>query len=217
LDSICNILSYLSTYFFLVPLIIGLYFKKHLKYNDKIILSLIILSGLTELANYLFALFIKKENIVIVNTYVILETILIGLFFFSVSKSKYFRLIIALFTLCFIVFSIHHIIENNYGKLNYISLVVESISFSFFSIIIFHQILKYSIYSNIIDAPLFWYNSALLFYFIGNIFLNIFSNYLMNKALYSFFVLWGVWHSSLNIIFYILISIGFWKTKTSQR
>jgi hypothetical protein len=81
------------------------------------------------------------------------------------------------------------------------------------SFLTFNFIIKDQKYNNILTAPIFWINSAFLFYFGGNMFLHLFSDYLQEHALSTFYELWGLWHSSLNIIFYTLISIGFWKTR----
>lgn len=215
MNQIYNILSYFSAYFSIVPFLIGIYRRKYSSHYDKIVFLFIFFSGFTELACYLFSLFFKKQNILILNSYIIIETVILSLFYYKIFVNKHLRLATLFFAVFFVIMSIQQILVNNEDSMSNISFTTESIAISLFSVLQFHYLLKNSVYSNIISVPLFWYNSAFLLFFSGNLFLHLFSQFLQEYAQKAFYELWG-FHSILNIILYVLISIGFWKTKTSQ-
>ena len=210
------ILGYISAIGTIIPLIFGILRFKYLNRKYFIILILFGIGTLTELATRVYSSIINHNNIWIFNIYQIIETILIIAFYSSVTKNKIKKNILLLIAIIFSGISIYHIFTNKSNMLNDSSFSTESVIVVLLAILTFNSILKKQIYSNILAAPLFWFNSAFLLFFFGNLFLHIFSKYLQEHALYTFFELWGIWHSSLNIIFYILISIGFWKTKISQ-
>ena len=210
------ILGYISAIGTIIPLIFGAFRFKYLNREYSIILILFGIGTLTELASRVYSSMINPNNIWIFNIYQIMETNLIIAFYSSVTKNKIKKIILLLFAIIFSAISTYHLFTTKSNMLNDTSFSTESVIVVLLAILTFNSILKKQIYTNILAAPLFWFNSAFLLFFSGNLFLHIFSKYLQEHALYAFFELWGVWHSSLNIIFYILISIGFWKTKTSQ-
>jgi hypothetical protein len=120
-----------------------------------------------------------------------------------------------LFIISFMAIGIYHFVLNGNKTLSNLSLTIESLAIISFVLLSFHSIFKKEIYTNLLAAPLFWFNSGFLLYFAGNIYLHLFSQYLIAHAQYAFFELWGLWHSLFNIIFFILISIGLWKTRKS--
>jgi len=104
---------------------------------------------------------------------------------------------------------------NGISSMDDIFLTTESILFMIYSLFAFFHLLQNPVYDNVLAAPLFWFNTAILTYFSGNLFLFVFSNYLENHFAKVSPALWGI-HSLLNIVFYFLISTGFWKTATQR-
>lgn len=214
-DILIYVLGYVSAIGTLVPFLFGIFRYKYLKPEYKWILLLFGLGSLTELISRIYANLINPNNVWIFNVYQILETILIIVFYSKMTKVKSKKRLLLIFTLLFTAISIHHILNTEISRLNDLSLSIESIVVVLLTILNFHSILKNQIYTNILAAPIFWINSGFLIFFSGNLFLHIFSKYLQEYALNAFFELW-VFHSIFNIILYTLISIGLWKTKTSQ-
>ncbi len=158
-------------------------------------------------------IFLKKKinNMVLYHAYTVLEFSLYSLFFI---KTITFRgTAVFIFVLLFLFFGIA-IFEFLKGSdvLNDLSTTVESILLIVYSIIAFYWLLQHPAQARIVAVPLFWQNTAILLYFSGNLFLFIFSNYIERHSNKVYYELWGI-HSVLNIIFYLLISTGFWKTK----
>lgn len=216
LNSIYNILSYLALGSTIIPFIFWVLRKQYFKTTETIVFILILVSIFTEIACYVYQSVFRSDNIVILNGYAIVETTLICLFYYMTFLNKWTRIFILLALFFYLIMAIQQIIINHKGSIGNISLTVEAVIIILLSIFAFHDLLKRAIYPNILDASVFWINSAFLIFFAGNLFLYLFSSYLQKHSLYVFFELWGLWHSLLNITFYTLISIGFWKTRTSQ-
>jgi len=214
--SIYFILGYASAIGTVIPVCVGFIRRKFLDFDSKLIFILFILGTLVEILSRLYSNYISKNNILFFNIYQILETGVITTYYYRLIPNKYFKNIILFTLLIFMLYSSLIVYSNHSNALNSFSFTIESIVFAFLATLQFHYLLKYPRYHNIISAPIFWVNSAFLLYFSGSLFLHLFSQYLISHAQYAFFELWGLWHSILSLIFYTLISIGLWKTKTSQ-
>jgi hypothetical protein len=70
--------------------------------------------------------------------------------------------------------------------------------------------MKRLMYPNLLNTSFFWINIAILIYFAGNLFLFLFSNHLQKNNWEQYLAVYNI-HSVTNIMYYILISIGFWK------
>jgi hypothetical protein len=209
------ILGNISAYGILFPLLLAIIRYKYLSKSLKFIFALFIAGALTEIASEIYINFIGDNNLWLLNSYQILETIIIVLFYYSLTNNKPKQIVILLFIMSFVFISIFYFLKVKSNSLNNFPYTVEAIAIIALVLLSFHSIFKKQIYSNLLNAPVFWVNSAFLIFFSGNIYLYLFSKYLQEHALNAFFEIW-VFHSILNIIFFILISIGLWKTKKSQ-
>lgn len=211
-----SILAYSSSAFAFIPLGIGIYRRKWLRLELKLILSLIVLSIFTDLIGGYLSLNLGISNLLLLNAYIIIETLVLLFYYYIILNNKLWKWLISIISALLIIYVTFFLNFKNIKTLDSIVLTTESLSVTIMSIIYFHHLLKYQIHKNILQHSPFWLNTAFIFYFVGNMFLHMFSSYLQEHALYTFYELWGLWHSLLNILFYSLISIGFWKIKTSQ-
>ena len=207
---------YLSSFSTLFPFIIAFIRRNYLQREHKTLWLLVSCAILTEIGSYILMYIFKTDPISLFNFYMILETILISLYYFLTINNKTFKIFISIFNLLFILYAVIELITIHSKTLNNVLLTYQSLMVIASSIVTFNSIIKDQKHNNILSASIFWINSAFLIYFSGNMFLHLFDNYLQEHAMYALYELWGLWHSSSNIIFYTLISIGFWKTKTSQ-
>jgi hypothetical protein len=77
-----------------------------------------------------------------------------------------------------------------------------------FSLFLF--IMRNTITDDLVNETFFWINCGILIYFSGNILLFLLGKFL---TVQQTFELWGPIHNILNIVFNILVSIGFLKSK----
>ncbi|MBN8694686.1 MAG: hypothetical protein J0L69_15940 [Bacteroidetes bacterium] len=68
------------------------------------------------------------------------------------------------------------------------------------------------LFDKLLDAPFFWINIAVLFYFSGSLFLFLFGNYLISQGNKTYMEMYKI-HTFVNAVWYLFISIGFWKVK----
>lgn len=209
------ILSYLSAIILLIPVCIGIIRFRFIKEKHLLIFLSILISLFTEIISFILIKFFNQSNILLYNGYIIVETVLLFLYYLKYLENNLLKSITKFIAFIFVVVSVFEIIMNKKGAMSDISFTFESIFIIMLTIITFHYLIKSQIFSNILSAPIFWINSGLLLFFAGNLFLHLFSQILQEFAQKAFYELWG-FHSILNIILYSLISIGFWKTKTSQ-
>lgn len=212
-NNIYILFAYISSFSTLFPFSIAFISRRYLQREHKTLWLLVSCSILTEIISYILIFMFKTGNVSLFNFYIIIETILISSYYFLISRNKLFKICISIFNIWFISYAIIVLATIHDKTLNNVLLTTQSLIVIASSITTFNSIIKEQKYNNILSAPVFWINTAFLFYFGGNMFLHLFSNYMQEYALYTFYELWGLWHSSLNIIFYILISIGFWQIK----
>lgn len=205
------VLSKISAYSVIIPLVVGLFKLQQMSRSEKYWLYLMGVSLLVEIAG-VFLIERYANNQYIYHVYTILEFTLISLFYAGVVQSRAFSWVIKGLILLFggVVFFDNYF--NGYTSMDNISTATESIVFLLYANILFFSLLKRPVYLNVAATPVFWLNSAVMLYFAGNLFIFIFSNYLETNSPKIFVQIWGI-HSVLNIIFYLLITIAFWKTK----
>lgn len=208
-----SLFSYLSSATTFIPFIIAFTKRGFLPKEFKVLWLLLSISILTDFLGYVFTFLLKISNLQLFNLFTLLELVLLSFMYYVIISIKIWKYLIISFVIIFMLYGLFFVDIWNIKTLNSALLTAESIFITFLSIHGFHHLLKHSENINILSVPFFWINTALIFYFVGNLFLHLFSTILQEHALYTFYELWGLWHSSLNIIFYILISIGFWQIK----
>jgi len=211
-----DVLPYISGFSTLVPFIFALVCLKKLTVELRLILYLVVASLLTEIVSTIVPILTNSSNIVFINFYFIVETVLVTLFYVKITASSSWKYI--MYFLCFLScsWSMFYMFGKNKDSMNIVAVAIESVSVIIYTLLTYYYFIKNMEHSNIFGVPVFWINTAFLLFFGGNLFLHVFSNYLLEHSLYAFFKLWGLIHSSLNICFYLLISVGFWKTRKFQ-
>lgn len=205
------ILQYISSFFVLVPLLLGIIQRSYINKNTLPVFLLLVITFFIELLNVFFASH-GISNTTIFNIYTPLEYILFILFyksFFDTIKKSSVHYILILFFILITIFDILY--ANDTLMINNFSLSIESITFILYSLLAFFFIMKRLMYQDILSTSFFWINIAVLIYFAGNLFLFLFSNILIQNNRKQYIAVYNI-HSVTNIIYYILISIGFWKS-----
>jgi hypothetical protein len=211
-----NLIKMLSDFSFLtalLPLVAAHIRFKHIKRHIVPIYLLVFTSVFLECINFMFSKF-GENNLYLFRLFTIIEFFLISFFYseylkkFTSPKTIYGILPIFLF-IAFIDYRIYGL-----EALDSLSISVESIILTCYSLFLFYYFMKHLIVKNLLESSVFWINCGVLIYFLGNFFLFTFNNYVLNLDTKKHFLLWGTVHASLNIVYNILLSIGFWKTKT---
>jgi hypothetical protein len=205
-----EVLATISVWFVVIPCVIGLFTKKYFKPGEIALLYLVAISLCTEIVDTLLIKY-HLDNFYIYDIYTVFEFALISWFYVKVFPLS--RLTNLIYVMVFIFFGVAVFEFLNKPTIKEdIATTAESIFVILFTIFGFYSLLQNPVQSRVIAIPLFWFNSAFLIYFAGSLFLFIFSAYIqrhyhsLSRELYAI-------HSVMNILFYILISTGFWKTR----
>lgn len=206
-------LSYFSSFFVVVPFLICFIRRKLLFDEVRPIFYLISLTFAVEIIN-LVTVLNQINNLFVLHVFTVFEFILLSFFykqfFDTFIKSRIYIFLISFFLLvaCYDAFLL-----NGFNTMNNLAASVEFIILIIYALLSFFLILKNLVYENLLQTPFFWINTAVLIYFSGNLFLFLFTTYLQKYDIPDYGSLYAI-HSVLNIVYYILISIGFWKVQT---
>lgn len=205
------LLARISSLTVILPFTISALRNRQFKAPERALWILIIISALTELTNEVLHR-CNVNSMYVTHVFTSLEFLLISIFFIKTISPSKLNYLLGGIIVVFFGISGYELLSAAENTLDEISTTTEAILFIIYSLGTFFYMLQNPGQQSIFTVPLFWFNTAILLYFSGNLFLFLFTNYLVAHSGENFYELWGI-HSVLNIIFYILISVGFWKTK----
>ncbi len=92
---------------------------------------------------------------------------------------------------------------------------IKALIIIIFSILYFHKTMVEAKIEKLFHEPLIWINTAILFYFTGTLFFYILFN--INLEFSVPFTKVTIFYLKIsNVLLYILVSIGFWKSKKAS-
>ena len=153
------------------------------------------------------------NNFFVFHFFTITEFSLFSMFYFMFFRtyvnSKFIVFLIPLFIIAaYVDYKI-----NGLDNMDNYSVSIECIVLASYSLYFFYIVLQKLLFENLLKEPVFWINSAVLIYFMGNFLLFLFSNDLLKSNIHQHIVLWGIIHSFCNICFNLLLIVGLWKTR----
>jgi hypothetical protein len=141
-----------------------------------------------------------------------IEFLLLSLMYYyhfkSSNISKWILLIVLLFELYCIINPLF--IQALYEYSN--TRAVSGLILVFFSILYFHEVMVETKIGKLSAEPMIWINTAVLLYFSANLFYNVLFTMILEFSR-EFSKLVSVYFTSFNVLFYLLIAMGFYKTK----
>ena len=148
--------------------------------------------------------------------YIPVSFALAGLFYLFRLRGFINEKIVAAIIILFIIFSIINslLIQSIYSFANY-SGAIGALILIGFSVLLFAKIMVEGKIKKLIDEPAVWINSGILVYYTANFFFYILYNILLENTI-DFLLQTIFVFKIFNVIFYILIAIGFWKAKQSN-
>lgn len=164
-------------------------------------------------ADFISAVLRKNHmsNMPVFHIYTAVEFTLISFFYIKVIGNKNFTRAITVLIFLFLILAGYEF-WTKMNKMDDLSTTTEAFIVMFYAVLGFSLLLKNPVHAKVTVIPLFWINTAFLLYFAGNLFLFIFSSYIQQHFKQEFNELWSI-HSVMSMVFYSLITIGFWKTK----
>jgi hypothetical protein len=199
---------YLSELF---PLVIACVNYKHIKGYLFPLFVFFILSVAIEFSGYML-LKLKYDINLLFYGYTLIEFTTISLFYAMFFKTYFNSKLINYFTLFFIATSLI-CYRTNLTRADNITMIVEFIVLTGYSLFLFYYILKHLIYVDLLREPVFWINAAVLFYFSGDLVLFVFKDYIVNHYSERYDLFWSITHTFFNVLMNVFFSLGFWKIR----
>lgn len=200
----------------IVPLLIGLIYFKYLHKRHKLIFYFTLLSQFTDIICHVLIAY-HLHDLFVLHIYTIAEFLLLSVYYIYEFANRPVLRKIIIITMA--MFSIIWLLNPLYQDLS----TFDSYASSLESIIISLMAIAYFVTENEkVDGTLWknkpanWFNTGILLYFSGSMFLFLFTNKLMKAPLYIINILWGA-HATLVLIMYALFSVGFITSKREYR
>jgi hypothetical protein len=145
--------------------------------------------------------------------YVFLESLLFLAFYYILfTNNRYLRL--ALIGSAFIIVSIYSMVL--FGDATYpwyaVLSATRNVLLILFSVVTFFKLLTDLPNNNLLSLPLFWINSAILFYFSCTFMLSLTMDYIAQVLKDDFQIFW-TFKNFLRAGFCVVICIGIWKAR----
>lgn len=150
------------------------------------------------------------------NWHSILGFYIIALLYYRLLDHKYWRGFIVLVCCVFTFFCALEVPSGSItnvgtGLFNNYTYTASSMIVLIIVLAYLYQLLQDLKVENITKFPYFWVSVGLLFYFGGNLFVNLF---LMKAAKATNQMTWGIINSALSILFHFTISLAFWYSSS---
>jgi hypothetical protein len=204
----------------LIPVVIILLKRKYLSTELRILTAYVIVTliknffGVTSDILY----FIGGNNfntLFYYNWHSVIGFYIIAFFYFRLLHNKYWKIFIILACCVFTFFSVLEIPSGSLtdistGFFNKYTYTASSLIVLITVLAYFYQLLQDLKVENITKFPYFWVSVGLLFYFGGNLFVNLF---LVKAAKTTIQISWGI-SSTISILFHFTISLAFWYSSS---
>lgn len=212
MENVFNLLTEISRYSVLIPIIASLIKIKALNKTLRALLFYLMACLLAEVLSFILFEEEKKVNIVF-NCFTVLEGIIICyIYYIELLESKFRAL--ALFALGFLLFSasyffvVKHLLTERDNTVS----TVEAVLIVILSGLYFYKLTLDNRFPKLETYYFYWINFAFLLYFGGAFLLFMNTDFIEKSSPTTVYTLWGL-HQALNIISYILLSVGIWKLK----
>lgn len=207
-----SVIQYFITFGVSIPILIGVLNNVYRRKEFVAVFVLLIISLIIEVVDFIRIKY-DLHSVSIFNVFTIIEFILLWHFYSKFHITLHSSRVNSIILLLFLIIAIIDLFfVNGFERMNNITISVESITLIIYSLISFYLIMSRMLFDKLLDAPFFWMNIAVLFYFSGSLFLFLFGNYLMKQGNSVYMEMYKI-HTFVNAIWYLFISIGFWKVK----
>lgn len=200
----------------LIAFIVGLIYYKYFSKEIKVVFLFVTFGVFTEVFTKIYKHFWMQNTGPIAHFYFSGAFFIMGMFFLMTLKDFIKPVYILSLIILFEVFSLINVLfiqdlfkfPSLTGSIGAMILFLLSVAF-FTKVMTEAKILKLS------EEPLIWINSAVLIYYTGNFIFYALLNYADNYSR-EFALLTAKFFSYVNLLFYLLITIGFLKVKKNK-
>jgi hypothetical protein len=181
--------------------------KRNIPATVKLIGVLLFISGLADLLSTILIEFKINPNLVI-TLYVILQFVLLSLFYRSAYNLNSLKRTAIIFVIVFLIFAgINLFGFQGITGFNSNLFTISSIVFVFYAMVLFYRLIYELPVIQIQEFFLFWFNCAIFIYFGFNLFIFISVNQILISQNDQILASWA-FHNIMNIIKNVIFTIG---------
>lgn len=159
----------LSGYSLLIPIIIGfINYRKHHKV-PRVVTFFVLISGIYELISRNLAA-AGIENLKLISPWVIIESVFVCAIFVTVLRGVWRSIVRYLLIAIIILGGLEIVIWGDTDTYSSLLRSTECAVFIVLSLVYFYQLLESLTVPSLSREPMFWFNTAFLIYFAGNLF-----------------------------------------------
>lgn len=204
-----HLLVYLSVFAPAIPLAIGISRLKYLRPDRK---CLLVLMGVALVVQLIAIIFFQNKwnNHFLYHIYNPIE-VLSFLYIYQLWLSGWWKKwVFKMLMGSYLIFAIlNTAFSQPFNTNNSNAVLVGSIILIILAIVFFYRILDEMNIERIEKSPQFWINTSILLYFSGSLLIIGLNPIIAEKSVELFKSVW-IFHSSFNILHYILFAIGLW-------
>lgn len=198
-----------------LPLFLGIYSFSTFQKGTKYIFHFVVFGTLVEIITHagIYWFDFIQNSFPIGHFYVTVSLLFVGFFYLHELDGFVNKKLIAGTIILFLLFGVINAVfiqgiysfPSNSGAIGALILI-------FFSVLLYAKIMSEANIKRLYDSPVIWFNSAILIYFTANFFFYILFNIILDNSV-EFVKQTILIFKIFNTIFYVLIAIGFWKSK----
>lgn len=149
------------------------------------------------------------NNLFLWPLYIAVEFVLLAAMYRLVLRPPWIRRWLTLISIGFVAYILFTSGWQRGWPMNPLHRLVESICVILLALGFFYQVLREAAIIYLERTPLFWISAGLILYFSGNIFIFIFSKYMLSYSQRINHEAWAI-HAILNMILYTAYSLALW-------
>jgi hypothetical protein len=149
----------------------------------------------------------KVNNLPLFHLFTLIELLFLGWVYKQAFMNGLLKRIVAVLTVLLGVFTVaDSVLLESIWTFNSISATAESVYMIVLSLLLFRQLLLQDEVMFLDRHPLFWFNSGVLLYFAGNLFVFMLQHAIADSAQKGY--VYGIVHSGINILANLLFGIA---------
>jgi hypothetical protein len=203
-----NRIFYLTMVAILVPIFLLLPKLNRRPVQYKWLTILLVFSFLCDFINEIQYLLFRFPVNIILNTYGVINPILLSCFFYSCLQWKKLKLPLIVFNVFYLLFSIANFAFIQKAGINTYSGIVEKLQVMILCLLFFHKVLKELPTRKIYNAGVFWIISSMFVVYSAKLVVFSFAHYLVLSN-DNLILLWNT-HNVMSIIFSLSVAVGVW-------
>lgn len=201
----------------LIAFMVGLKQYRYLNPALKYMLWFVALGTFTEISNFIVKKVWSAENTMpLGNAYFFVAFLLLGLYFMYLFRGYIARWVFVLIVVLYQLYFISNLwfVQSIY-EFPAIPKAIGDIILFVLAMVFFHKTMLEAKVKHIWKEPLVYTNLGILLYFAGSLFYSVLFNVVLENAL-AFTDFTRNYFYVLNVVFYALLAIGFWKAGKQQ-